>query len=203
MKVSEPNSFYQSKDMSVCKWVEVLVDCPYAQGSYTYRCSSAIAIDVGDIVSVPFGKSLLGGITIAVSTSPPTNIPLDTVKEIDDVVAPNFFPPHYWSLLHRTAQYYCTDLMQVVRAALPPKLLGKSQRRVKLLEDKLSEGWENFCSVKEIQIIQLLQQSKSGDYSYKYIQQKIHRSYQVINRLVKKGWFASNFLTNLFLKNSS
>ena len=198
MKVSEPISSYQANDRSVYKWVEVIVDSPYVKTPYTYKFdSSSIDINTGDILSVPFGKfnNKIGGIAIQVLSTAPENYPLDSIKEIDHVIAPNLFPPHYWSLLSRTAQYYCTDLINVVKAALPPKLLGSSQKRAKLLEDKLPEDWENLCSPRQLKIIKLLQQGKTKDYAYRHILGKVPRSYGEINRLAKRGWVETYSVT--------
>ena len=45
-------------------WVQVLVDCPGAQGLYTYEIPFDLVVRVGDILSVPFGAQQVGAIAL-------------------------------------------------------------------------------------------------------------------------------------------
>ena len=186
--VAEPTSNYQLENSPSPQWVTVLVDAPYAEDLYSYRVADDLTVNPGDIVSVPFGNSIVGGIAIKLLSSPPENLPLDKIKEIEDVITAGFFPPSYWELLAKIAEYYLTDLINVVRVALPPKLLGKSQRRVRLLPEKIPHGAENFCSATAMQVIRLLQNSKTGDYTHSFIQKEIKGAYRGIRELVKREW---------------
>lgn len=189
MKLAEPIYTYNIvKPISSFQWVEVLVDCAYSEGLYTYKVKADTVVKVGDIVSIPFGSSIVGGIVLKSVSQPPDNLSIEQIKEIDDIITTGFFPPHYWELLQLTAEYYLTDLINVVRVALPPKLLGKSQRRVRLLSDNLPDTLEDDCSVSQWQIIKLLKQSKTGDYSYNFITQKVKNARQAIKTLVKRQW---------------
>jgi primosomal protein N' (replication factor Y) (superfamily II helicase) len=44
--------------------VEVLVDCPTIEGLFTYNIPERLTIRIGDILSVPFGSQMVGGIAI-------------------------------------------------------------------------------------------------------------------------------------------
>ena len=125
--VAEPKVSYQSGSTSY-RWIEVLVDCPGAQGIYTYRLPSELEVQPGDILSVPFGAQQVGAIAIRLVDQPPANLALDKIREVEDVVSVGFFPAAYWDLLNRVAEYYYTPLIQVIRVALPPGLLGRSRR---------------------------------------------------------------------------
>ncbi len=192
MRLAESPSRYlaDTTEDSPGQWLQVLVDCVYAEGLYTYRAREDTQVKPGDIVAVPFGESIVGGVVVKVSSQPPTDLELDKIKPIDEVITTGFFPPHYWQLLERTAQYYLADLIEVVKVALPPKLLGRAQRRVKLLWDNLPKegGIEDFCSVKEWEVVRLLQKSKQGDYSYRFVCQKIANARKAIQQLVKRKW---------------
>ncbi|MGI0481631.1 primosomal protein N' [Geminocystis sp. CENA526] len=188
MKLAEPIITYNIDDISSVSWVEVLVDCAYSEGLYTYKIKPDTVVKVGDIVSIPFGSSIVGGIVLKLLSQPPEHLSIEQIKEIDDIITTGFFPPHYWELLQLTAEYYLTDLINVVRVALPPKLLGKSQRRVRLIIDNLPDTLEDDCSVSQWQVIKLLKQSKTGDYSYNFITQKVKNARQAIKSLVKKQW---------------
>ena len=188
MKVAESSSSYELNSTPKPEWVQVLVDCPYAQELYTYKIKPDLHLEIGDIVSVPFGKSIVGGIVLELSSCNPCDIPEEKIKEIDDIIAQKFFPTHYWQLLQRTASYYFTDLITVIKTALPPKLLGKSQTRVRLLPQNIPTAADNFCSPKEMEVLKLLQKSKSGDYTYNFINQKIRHGRKAISQLVKRQW---------------
>ncbi len=54
--LAEPGADYHSI-ASLGQWVEVLVDCPGAQGLFTYRLGAGFSVQPGDILSVPFGAS--------------------------------------------------------------------------------------------------------------------------------------------------
>jgi primosomal protein N' (replication factor Y) len=187
LTIAEPTSPYQLENSPSPQWVEVLVDAPYAEDLYTYRVGT-LTVKPGDIVSVSFGNSVVGGIAIKLLASPPQNLAIDKIKDIEDVITTGFFPANYWQLLERVAEYYLTDLINVVRVALPPKLLGKSQKRVRLLTENIPDGAENFCSAKAIEVIRLLQNSKTGNYTYSFIQQKIRGVNRAIRELVKRKW---------------
>ncbi len=128
--VAEPVSIYQPQKKP--KWVEVLVDCPGIQGLYTYSLLTDLIVREGDIVSVPFGMQIVGGIVIRLLESPPANLESDRLRPVEDVITSGFFPNSYWQLLQRLADYYCSDLMSAIKVALPPGLLGRSQRRIRL-----------------------------------------------------------------------
>jgi primosomal protein N' (replication factor Y) len=188
MKVAEPIYTYLVEKISSPQWVEILVDCVYAEGLYTYKTKPDTVIKAGDIVSIPFGNAIVGGIVIRLLFQPPENLALETIKEIDDIITTGFFPAHYWELLERSAQYYLTDLINVVRVALPPKLLGKSQRRVRLLRQNIPDDSDNDCTISQMEVIKLLKQSKTGDYTYNFINQKIKNARNAIRGLVTKQW---------------
>ena len=56
------------------RWVEVLVDCPGAQGFYTYRLPIDLPVQTGDILSVPFGAQQVGAIAIRLLTVAPLDL---------------------------------------------------------------------------------------------------------------------------------
>ncbi|MGK7898503.1 MAG: hypothetical protein AB4372_34030 [Xenococcus sp. (in: cyanobacteria)] len=128
------------------QWVEVLVDFPGIQGLYTYSIREQIEVKPGDIVSVPFGMQIVGGIAIRLVDSIPEELDLQKIRPLEDVITSGFFPDRYWELLQRLAEYYLTDLISAIRVALPPGLLGRSQRRIRLISEALPQGVEVFCS---------------------------------------------------------
>lgn len=187
---AEPQGNYQA-DL-VEQWVEVLVDFPGTQGLYTYSIAPDLVVQPGDIVSVPFGMQVTGGIAIRLSTTPPADLAPQRIREVDDVITSGFFPDTYWQLLARIAEYYNSDLMSTIRVALPPGLLGRSQRRVKL-SSTVPPGAEVFCSQTAGRVLRLLQSQKEGDYSVNYLKNQIKGANRGIKELSKRGWI-ENYL---------
>jgi primosomal protein N' (replication factor Y) (superfamily II helicase) len=189
--VAESGESYQSQT-KLSQWVEVLVDCPGCSDLFTYKIPEQLEIKPGDILSVPFGATQVGAIAIRLLTQPPADLAPEKIREVEDVVSEGFFPPGYWNLLNRVAEYYYTPLIQVIRVALPPGLLGRSQRRLRLTP----LGRENpsiYISPTAQQVITLLEKTTTADYSYHYIQQKVKAAYRGIRELIRLG-LAENYL---------
>ncbi|MBW4597489.1 MAG: primosomal protein N' [Brasilonema angustatum HA4187-MV1] len=209
--VAEPGQSYQPEKL-VNRWIEVLVDCPGGSGVYTYRLPNHLEVKPGDILSVPFGTQLLGGIAIRFVTQPPVDLPIEKVRNVEDIASVGFFASNYWELLNRVASYYYTPLIQVIRIALPPGLLGRSQRRIRLpKKDKGREGAKEggsegklsqnlslpdsvtpssslpFLSSAAQQILKLLQAQADGDYSFAYLQRQVKAAYQGVRELQRRG----------------
>ena len=188
--VAEPLSGYE---IGTQQWVEVLVDFPGIQGLYTYSLPPELSVCSGDIVSVPFGMQVTGGIAIRILSEPPIELDKNKIRPIEDVITSGFFPKRYWELLAKIAEYYCTDLMSAIRVALPPGLLGRSQRRVRLNREALPPGAENFCSLIARKVLTLLQSQKDGDYSVNYLRNQVKGAGRGIRELSKRGWIENYF----------
>jgi primosomal protein N' (replication factor Y) len=200
--VAEPGELYQPQTR-VNRWVEVLVDCPANSGLFTYRSPDQLEIKPGDILTVPFGAQQLGGIAIRLLTQPNTDLPPEKIRDVEDVVSVGFFPSSYWELLNRVSAYYYTPLIQVIRMALPPGLLGRSQRRIRLTSLGTGKGEMSnfeltspeaqtsavtaFLSPYAQQILALLQGQSAGDYSFAYLQQKVKSANRGVRELLRFG----------------
>ncbi|WP_013323633.1 primosomal protein N' [Gloeothece verrucosa] len=188
--LAEPTSSYDSRGVRE-RLIEVLVDCPGVEGLFTYRVRSELSVQPGDVLSVPFGPQIIGAIAIRYISSPPADLDASKIREVEEVITSGFFPPYYWQLLNRVAQYYCTELITVIRMALPPGLLEKSQRRLRLNTEVLPEGAEAFCSRPAQEVLKLLKSQKDGDYSAQYLQRQVKGAYRAIRELIKRGWIES------------
>jgi len=111
------------------KLVQVLVDCPGMDGMLTYAIPDGMNVMVGDILTVPFGDRYVGAIALEIPTE--SNFEGE-IREVYAVVSTGIFPPHFWQLLTRTADYYRTPIMQTVKAALPPRLMDQSSYRIRI-----------------------------------------------------------------------
>ncbi len=190
--LSESKSSYQdSISQKTKQWVEILVDCPGIQGLYTYRLPEETKIRPGDIVSIPFGYQIIGGIVIRLTENLPGDLNPEKIKNIEEVVNTGFFPETYWQLLEKISQYYSTELITVIKTALPPGLLGKSSRRYRLKLDQIPTGAEAFLSKSGQEVLNLLKSQKEGDYSSSYISRQIKGANRGIRELQKKDWLES------------
>jgi len=197
--LAEPGADYHSTP-SIGQWVEVLVDCPGAQGLFTYRSGAGFSVQQGDILSVPFGAQQVGGIAIRCMAHPPANLDPDQVRTIEAIIHSGFFPATYWTLLQQVAEYYYAPLIQVVRVALPPGLLARSQRRIRLIKRDESGGMrhESNHSLSLIphplslsppaqHLLALLQSSKTGDYSWQHLQRQMKGANRALQELLQAG----------------
>ncbi len=195
--LAEPGASYQSGSVQA-RWIEVLVDCPGAQQEqyqeqklYTYRLPAELEVRPGDIVSVPFGAQQIGAIAIRIVNHAPPNLPPEKIREVEDVISAGFFSTSYWQLLEQVAKYYCTPLISVIRGALPPGLLSRSQRRIRLNASALPNSPESFISSTARQLLALLQAQPDGDYSFSYLQRQVRGASRGVQELLKRGWVKS------------
>ncbi|HEY9694601.1 MAG TPA: primosomal protein N' [Oculatellaceae cyanobacterium] len=204
--VAEPGSSYDVSSTQD-RLIEVLVDCPGVQGLYTYRIPPDLQLQPGDILNVPFGSQQLGAIAIREINQLPADLNLSQIRDVEEVVCSGFFPTNYWTLLERVAEYYYTQLIQVVKVALPPGLLARSQRRIRLkldLENPTPLAGRGAREVDTLSstssyIVELLQAGKTRDYTWQYIQQQLWAKHRItraaairgLRELLKRGWVES------------
>ena len=202
--VNEPGESYQL-ETTANRWIEVLVDCPGNSELFTYRLPSHLEVKPGDILTVPFSTQQVGGIAIRLLAQPSVDIPPEKIRDVEDVVSGGFFPSGYWELLNRVSAYYYTPLIQVIRVALPPGLLGRSQRRIRLSSKALQTAENDmnnfvltsansptasaaaFLTPVARQILSVLQAQSAGDYSFAYLQQKVKSAYRGVRELLRFG----------------
>ncbi|ESA35806.1 replication restart dna helicase [Leptolyngbya sp. Heron Island J] len=184
----------ESLSQSFIGVIEVLVDCPGVQGLYKYGISKDFVVEPGDIVSVSFGGRQLGAIAIRL-------LPLSSIstldyqlRKLDTVVSRGFFSKDYWKLLERVADYYQTPLIQVIRTALPPGLLGRSQRRIRL--KSLSQDSTFLPRLETLNppaqaLLASLRRSPQGDYTWRYLQRQHKQANAGLTQLLNQGWVES------------
>ncbi len=174
-------------ETALLPYVEVLVDCPGHTGLLTYRVPAQTPIAPGDILTVDFGAQQVGAIAVRLSATPPPDLLPNQIREVAEVVSDSLFPPGYWALLERVADYYYTPLMTAIRVALPPGLLQRSQRRVRLLITKIPESKPISSTAQRI--VELLQSAATQDgYAWRYLQQKVRGADKGLRELKQLGW---------------
>jgi primosomal protein N' (replication factor Y) (superfamily II helicase) len=172
-------------------WIEVLVDCPSVEGVFTYRVPASLSVQPGAILSVPFASQQVGAIALRHIKQLPPDLSPSQIKLVESVITEAFFPSGYWELLNRVAQYYYTSLTQVLRVALPPGLLGRSQRRIRLLPTAEIDPTCASLSAAATEILQLLQSQKQGDYSWQHVQRQVRFAHRGLRELVQRSWVES------------
>ncbi|MEL6263400.1 MAG: primosomal protein N' [Cyanobacteria bacterium J06626_6] len=195
---------------SSTQWVDALVDCPGAVGLYTYRIPESLAVQAGDIIGVPFGAQRVGAIAINIRSKEPEGLSPSAIKPVEGIIKKAFFTKEYWQLLNRVGDYYQTPFIRIIRTALPPGLLSKSQRRIRL--QKVGFRAENqaksetafndtLLSQLEKQLIETLRNSPTGDYSWQHLQRQLNSQRcpgnraQALRRLMQLGWVESYLAT--------
>ncbi|MEH2449519.1 MAG: primosomal protein N' [Nostoc sp.] len=196
--VAELGESYQLS-ASVNRWVEVLVDCPGAsmklekgEKLYPYRLPAKLEVKPGDILSVPFGSQQVGGVAIRILAKPPADLAPEKIREVEDVIQRDFIGDSYFTLLERVSKYYYTQLIQVIRIALPPGLLGRSQHRIRLKRENIPNGAIEFLgSAAARQILKILQSQVDGDYSFKFLKRQVQGFDRGKKQLLERNWAES------------
>ena len=155
--------------MTEQKLVQVLVDCPGMDGMLTYAIPDGMNVMVGDILTVPFGDRYVGAIALEIPTE--SNFEGE-IREVYAVVSTGIFPPHFWQLLTRTADYYRTPIMQTVKAALPPRLMDQSSYRIRIdreVSSSLSAAAQAVWEFLQAHV------DRTGSVSRRYLYQKLPR----------------------------
>ncbi|MGF1519946.1 MAG: DEAD/DEAH box helicase [Nodosilinea sp.] len=172
------------------QWVNVLVDYGGQPAEYTYGVPTGLDVQVGDILTVPFRHQSIGAIALSLSTTPPTNLVPDQIRPVAGIVEQRFFAPPYWALLQRVADHYQVPLMQVLKTALPPGMLARSQRRLRLRRDRIPQPLPNALAPGVTTLLNDLQRSATGDYTWPYLQKRGH-SYSTLQQLIQLSWAES------------
>ncbi len=167
------------------RWLEVWVDHPHLGGCFTYRVPQEWDPEAGDLLSVPFGQQTVGALALGWRTDLPPGVDPQSIREIEAVVAKGILPQEFWPLLQRVADYYLTPLAQVVRTVLPPGLLNRSQRRIRLVATPPADP--SACSPAAQRLLQLLQM-RGGDLSWRYLEQQVPNGAAAVRELQQRGW---------------
>ncbi|MGC9527710.1 MAG: primosomal protein N' [Limnospira sp.] len=203
-KLAEPGASYPGEPSGdrgeEPRLVEVLVDLPTrriagpeeeTETLYTYGIPAHLDIEPGDILSVPFGSQQVGAIAIRLVSDLPPGLPPNRLRDVEDITCRGFFPPTYWQLLQQVSRYYQTPLIRTIRTSLPPGLLRRSQRRIRLKTEAVPPHAEQFLQPSAQAILHLLTQSSTGDYTWQYLQRQVRGGYRGLQDLLKRGWVES------------
>src|SRR5262249_54183119 len=113
-------------------WVEVAVALP-VHGLFTYALPAGFGerAQIGARVRVPFGKASATGYVVGLRDRAPEGIPVKPLDGMEDGPA---IAPELLRLLLWAAEYYLAPPGEMIRAALPPTVQVRVERRVRLLD---------------------------------------------------------------------
>ncbi len=111
-------------------------------------------IKIGQALLVPFGRQgLINAFCVGFSDYLPPEIRAKKISKILDETP--LFSVEYLKLLEWVANYYCTDLITVLNAAIPLKLIEKSLKTEYIVEFVHTDG----ATKRQLQVLELLQQA--------------------------------------------
>ena len=112
-------------------------------------------VQIGQAVLVPFGRQgLINAFIVGFSDYIPGEFKVKKINRILDETP--LFSIKYLKLLEWVANYYCTDFVTVLNAALPMKLIEKNAK-VELAVSLLKDNWEGLTK-RQKEILELLKQ---------------------------------------------
>ena len=108
-------------------------------------------IQIGQVILVPFGRQgLVNAFCVGFSDYLPPEI---KAKKVNRILEDNpLFTIDYLKLLEWVANYYCTDLITVINAAIPLKLIEKAAKTWSIDNSNLlkTDGSVYYLPVKEL-----------------------------------------------------
>lgn len=111
-------------------------------------------IKIGQVLLVPFGRQgLVNAFCVGFSDYLPPEI---RAKKVNSILEENpLFNIDYLKLLEWVANYYCTDLITVINAAIPLKLIEKASKTEQLIEFVKFDG----ATKRQLVVLELLEKS--------------------------------------------
>ncbi len=109
-------------------------------------------IQIGQVILVPFGRQgLVNAFCVGFSDYLPPEI---RAKKVSKILEENpLFNIDYLKLLEWVANYYCTDLITVINAAIPLKLIEKASKTEQYVEFVSFEG----ATKRQMEVLEKLQ----------------------------------------------
>ncbi len=111
-------------------------------------------IQIGQALLVPFGRQgLINAFCVGFSDYLPGDFKVKKINKILDETP--LFTIEYLKLLEWVANYYCCDLVTVLNAAIPMKLIEKASKTEQLIEFVKYDG----ATKRQIEVLKLLEKS--------------------------------------------
>lgn len=151
--------------------------------SYIIPPEMSEIIQIGQAVLVPFGRQgLINAFVVGFSDYLPEEI---KAKKINRILDPTpLFSIKYLKLLEWVANYYCTDFVTVLNAAIPMKLIEKNSKT----EQSVALIKEDFTGLtkRQKEILELLKEE--GKISLTYFEEKAKTTRATMKKLADSGY---------------
>ena len=157
ISLDNPSTFQLLNPSTACKYASALVNIK-ALGvktfSYLIPDDMKDKIQIGQALLVPFGRQgLINAFCVGFSDYLPGDFKVKKINKILDETP--LFSIDYLKLLEWIANYYCCDLVTVLNAAIPMKLIEKASKTEQLVEFVKFVG----ATKRQIQVLELLEKS--------------------------------------------
>ena len=157
ISLDNPSTFQLLNPSTACKYASALVNIK-ALGvktfSYLIPDEMRDKIQIGQALLVPFGRQgLINAFCVGFSDYLPGDFKVKKINKILDETP--LFSIDYLKLLEWIANYYCCDLVTVLNAAIPMKLIEKASKTEQLVEFVKFVG----ATKRQIQVLELLEKS--------------------------------------------
>lgn len=129
-----------SAEARLAQIVRAALDLPGSPGErlYDYALPDGLHVGIGDGVVVPFGARRAVGIVVACDTTPPEGI---LVKPLESRIGEKpILSLRVMQLAQEIADYWAAPLSITLRSLLPPGLLDKVERMVRITAAASAEG---------------------------------------------------------------
>ena len=151
--------------------------------SYLIPPEMSEIIQIGQAVLVPFGRQgLINAFVVGFSDYLPEGI---KAKKINRILDPTpLFSIKYLKLLEWVANYYCTDFVTVLNAAIPMKLIEKNSKT----EQSVTLIKEDFTGLtkRQKEILEFLKEE--GKISLTYFEEKAKTTRATMKKLADSGY---------------
>ena len=155
--------------------------------SYNIPVEMADIIQVGQAVLVPFGRQgLINAFVVGFSDYVPDGIRVKKINRILDETP--LFSLKYLKLLEWVANYYCTDFVTVLNAAIPMKLIEKNAKTEQSVE-LIKEDFEGLTK-RQKEILELLK--KEGKMPLIAFEEIAQTTRATMKKLEEKGFVKIN-----------
>ncbi|HWC50081.1 MAG TPA: primosomal protein N' [Nitrospira sp.] len=179
--------------MDAPAFAEVIVPRHLA-GPFTYVIPAPLrpVLRVGHLVSVPFGRSLVHGAVIALTSQHPPSIPLERLKAVRTLVSDGRvvdIPPPLLQLAKRVADTYVAPWGQCLRLVLPPQSAAADSSRILLTtEGEEALAGKGSVSPEAVQLLKRLRRRPLGIPLSRLCNGKDPARLDVLTLLLDRGW---------------
>ena len=148
--------------------------------SYLIPDEMQTKIKIGQVILVPFGRQgLVNAFCVGFSDYLPPEI---KAKKINKILEENpLFTVEYLKLLEWVANYYCTDLITVINAAIPLKLIEKASKTEQYIEFITFDG----ATKRQREVLEKLQ--KTGKCNLIFFEKEAKTTRTTIKKLEELG----------------